>query len=295
MTGRYCPLPGRACIEVLGADASAFLHGQLARAVDILPVGAAPLAAWLDARGRVRALPRVVRLADRWLLLLERDLVERTASKLRMFVLRAAVTIAVRDDACAALIGADDAALTAAGLAAATPVDTAVTHGLLHAIRIGPVAWQLIGPPAALDGLAAAFEPGPAALAERAEMALGIPAVGAAVAEHYVAQTLNLDRLGAVAFDKGCYPGQEIVARVHNLGSVKRRLHRYSSDAGAPLVGAAVQTGAGAAVGEVVCAADAPVGSELLAVVDHSAVDRELLVDGAPLREQPLPFAVPRE
>ena len=295
MTGRYCALPGRTCIEVLGTDATAFLHGQLARSLDTLPLGAAPLAAWLDARGRVRALPRIVRLADRWLLSMERDLAERTASRLRMFVLRAAVTIAVRDDVCAALIGADDAALIAAGLAPATPVDTAVASGAVHAIRVGPVAWQLIGAPAALDRLAADLERGPTALAERAEMALGIPALTAAAAERYVAQMLNLDRLGAVAFDKGCYPGQEVVARVQNLGSVKRRLRRYSSSAAAPPVGAAVHTAAGDAVGEVVCAADAPVGSELLAVIENAAVDRELCIDGVLLREQPLPFAVPRE
>jgi folate-binding protein YgfZ len=296
MTGRYCALPGRAAIEVRGRDAAAFLHGQLARALDVLVPGAAPLAAWLDSRGRVRALPRVVRLGeDRWLLSIERDVAEATASKLRMFVLRSAVTIAVGDYACGALVGTDDAGLLAVGLPAETPVDTAVTRGAAHAIRIGPVVWQLIGPAAALDDLGGALERGPASLAQRAEMALGIPAIGAAAADRYVAQMLNLDRLGAVTFDKGCYPGQEVVARVHNLGSVKRRARRYASSAAAPPAGAAVLTAAGEPVGEVVCAADAPVGSELLAVIDHAAADAELSVDGVPLRAEPLPFAVPSD
>jgi folate-binding protein YgfZ len=294
MTGRYCALPQRACIEVAGMDAATFLEAQLARAVDGLPEHGAPLAAWLDARGRVRTLPRVVRLADRWLLVTERDAAEQTAKKLRMFVLRSAVTVAVGDWACGALVGAEDPALAALGLPPETPADAALPLGTLHAIRIGPVLWQIVGAPVALDAFAAPLERAPASLAARAEMALGIPAIGAAAADRYVAQMLNLDRLAAVAFDKGCYPGQEVVARVHNLGSVKRRLRRYAGAAGAPLPGAAV-VAAGEAVGEVVCAADAPLGSELLAVVDHAAGGAELSVDGAPLRELPLPFDVPRE
>ncbi len=97
---------------------------------------------------------------------------------------------------------------------------------------------------------------------------------------------LNLDALGATVFDKGCYPGQEVVARVHNLGDVKRRVHHYSTTA-APTAG-------GDAVGEVVRSAPTAEGCELLAVVDHAAADGPLTIVGATLRELPLPFPVPR-
>ena len=73
MTPRYGALPDQGCIEVRGADAAAFLHGQLSRTVDSLDASRAPLAGWHDAKGRVRALLRVVRLPDRWLLLAPRD------------------------------------------------------------------------------------------------------------------------------------------------------------------------------------------------------------------------------
>ncbi len=104
-----------------------------------------------------------------------------------------------------------------------------------------------------------------------AEIRLGLPSIGAPVVEHFVAQMLNLDLLDAVSFDKGCYPGQEVIARVRHLGSVKRRMRRYACDAETPPApGAAVVTADGANVGEVVRAERAERGSELLAVVEHS-------------------------
>ena len=89
------------------------------------------------------------------------------------------------------------------------------------------------------------------AAAALAEIRLGIPAITPAVAERFVAQMLNLDELGAVSFDKGCYPGQEVIARVHNLGGVKRRARRYAAPAAPPAPGAPVLA-ADAQVGEVV-------------------------------------------
>jgi hypothetical protein len=97
-----------------------------------------------------------------------------------------------------------------------------------------------------------------------------------------------------VSFDKGCYPGQEIIARVHNLGGVKRRARRYAAPGAPPAVGATVEA-AGKPVGEVVRSAAAASGCELSAVVDHAAVGAALTCAGAALRELPLPFAVPAD
>jgi folate-binding Fe-S cluster repair protein YgfZ len=105
---------------------------------------------------------------------------------------------------------------------------------------------------------------------------------------------LNLDELAAVSFDKGCYPGQEIIARVHNLGGVKRRARRYAAPAAPPAIGTPVLA-AGAQVGEVVRSAAAPSGCELLAVVEHAAAGSPLTCADAPLDELPLPFEVPRD
>jgi hypothetical protein len=128
------------------------------------------------------------------------------------------------------------------------------------------------------------------------EIRLGIPAISGALADRFVPQMLNLDLLDGISFDKGCYPGQEVIARVHHRGSVKRRMRRYASASAAPPAPASeVATADGAPVGEVVRAAHGESGVELLAVVDHAAAAAALRVAGAPLRELPLPYAVPSD
>jgi folate-binding protein YgfZ len=172
-------------------------------------------------------------------------------------------------------------------------VNGVVTRGALACVRLGPTLWQLLGPRTAVDELAAELPRASESDAELAEIRLGLPSIGAPVVEHFVAQMLNLDVLDAVSFDKGCYPGQEVIARVRHLGSVKRRMRRYACGSEKPPApGAAVVTADGTNVGEVVRAARAEQGSELLAVVEHGAVGG-LAVESASLRELPLPYAVP--
>jgi tRNA-modifying protein YgfZ len=291
MTPRYCLLPELGCIEVRGADAAAFLHGQLSRTVDSLDGAHAPLAGWHDARGRVRALLRVLRLPDRWLLLTARDVVPATANRLRMFVLRAKVELGPSDEWHAgALVGADDAWLAGHALPSGARPGSVVTRGALHWIRIGSDLWHAIGDRAAVDGFDASVPRAPSDVAALAEIRVGIPAIGTPLVEHFVAQMLNLDRLDALSFDKGCYPGQEVIARVHHLGAVKRRMRRYACAAASPPVsGTAVLDGTGNAVGEVVRAASAGDSVELLAVVDDAAAGGTLRAGAGALSELPLP------
>jgi len=280
------------CVEVRGADAGKFLHSQLSQTIVTGAAASAPLAGWLDARGRVRALLRAWPLPDRWLLATPRDGVDDLLKRLRMFVLRSAVTLRLADDvALAALLDATPDRLAARGLLPSAAPGTVIAHGELHWLCVGTGYWQVLGPSAAVAALEPANTPAAAALAE---IRLGLPAITPPLVDRFVAQMLNLDVLGAVAFDKGCYPGQEIVARVHNLGDVKRRVHRYSAAAAAFAIGAAVTAASGDAVGEVVRSAPTAEGCELLAVVDHAAADGPLAIAGAKLRELPLPFAVPR-
>lgn len=296
MALQHAALLDTVCLEARGAEAAAFLHAQLSRAVAELDVGAAPLAGWADPRGRVRALLRVCRLPDRWLLIAPRDGADDLLKKLRMFVLRAKVTVAPATDVIVtALLGEDDAWFAARGVSVSdTPPNRLVRHEDIAFVRIGPSYWQALGAPAALVSLTAGLVKGSAHDAALAEIGLGIPAIVPALAERFVAQMLNLDELDAVSFDKGCYPGQEIIARVHNLGGVKRRARRYAAPAEPPPVGSAVLA-AGTQVGEVVRSAAAHSGCELLAVVDHAAAGSPLTCAGAPLTELPLPFEVPRD
>ena len=296
MALRHAALLDTACLEVRGADAAAFLHAQLSRGVADLDLELAPLSAWADPRGRVRALVRVCRLPERWLLVTPRDGADDLLKKLRMFVLRSKVTLARADDVfVSALLGDGDEWLAARGVpAAGTTPNRLVRHDDVTFVNVGPSYWQALGTPAALVSLTAGLGQASAAEAACAEIALGIPAITPALAERFVAQMLNLDELDAVSFDKGCYPGQEVIARVRNLGGVKRRARRYAAPAAPPAIGAAVLA-AGAQVGEVVRSAEARLGCELLAVVEHTAAGSPLTCAGAPLAELPLPFDVPHD
>lgn len=297
MAPRYSVLTDHACIAVRGRDAGSFLHGQLSQAVADLGPSSAPLAGWHDAKGRVRALFRVLRLPDRWLLVTPRDGVEQVVTKLRMFVLRAAVTLSTADDvAAAAVTDADDAWLEAMGIPLDTAQNGVVDHHGVRLARVGPTYWQAFGEPAALTPLAESLAAAPVTAAALAEIRLGVPEITSSLYERFVAQMLNLDELGAVSFDKGCYPGQEIVARVHNLGGVKRRARRYAAEGPPAAIGTAVLKSDGTAVGEVVRSAPNGSGSELLAVVDNMAADARLSTTaGMALAALPLPFSVPRD
>lgn len=290
MTARYCDLTDYVCIEARGADAASFLHAQLSQSVESLPLDRAPLAGWHDARGRVRALVRVHRLTDRWLLVTARDGAEELASKLRLFVLRSAVALTVdADTRVGALIGATPEWLAERGLPTDAQPNQTVSREELRFTRLAADYWQVVGPRAVLERFARSLPGTAGEEAVAAEIALGLPLVTAALRERFVAQMLNLDRLGAIAFDKGCYPGQEVIARVHNLGGVKRHARRYRA-AATPPPGSAV-TAHGTAVGEVLRSAATAAGCELLAVVDDAAAAAPLEVAGLALRESPLPFA----
>jgi folate-binding protein YgfZ len=291
----YAVLGKRACIEVRGADAAAFLHSQLSRAVLTLDSADAPLAGWADARGRTRALFRVLKRPERWLLVTPRDGADALVKKLRMFVLRSKVEVALADVSVAALLGDASPVLARHGSAPETAPNRVFCRDDLCFVRIGERYWQALGAPDALQPLAASLAEATEAAAELAEIELGIPEIAPQTTERFVAQMLNLDELGAISFDKGCYPGQEIIARVHNLGGVKRRAHRYAVQSAPPAPGTPVLGKDEQEVGEVVRSAAAAQRCELLAVVEHAAADSPLTCAGAPLAELRLPFAVPRD
>src|SRR5499426_2560240 len=140
MALQHAALLDTVCLEARGDDATAFLHAQLSRTVADLDPTSAPLAAWADPRGRVRALLRVCRLPERWLLVTPRDGADDVLKKLRLFVLRSKVTLARADDVrVGALLGDGEEWLAARGISAGdTPPNRVVRRGDLALIRVGP-------------------------------------------------------------------------------------------------------------------------------------------------------------
>jgi folate-binding protein YgfZ len=208
-------------LAVIGADARAFLHAQLTNDIASLPSDRAALAGWCTAKGRLLASMLVIPSPQGFLLQLARDLAPAIAKRLSMYVLRSKVKIAdVSDDW--TQYGIWDAALKVAGVAWDGDVAT-VRVDERRSLRIGPADKFSLAP----------TKPEDAWTLE--EIRAGRPLISAATQDKFVPQMINFEALGAVSFQKGCYPGQEIVARAQYRGEVKRRMVHVQIPAGTEL------------------------------------------------------------
>ena len=217
-------------LRARGADVVQFLQGQLSNDVSRLGPQMSLLAGYHNPQGRVLALLRLVHVAgDDLLMILPRELSAPLLSRLSRFILRAKVKLADESGAwrVTPAVRATDATPMPAATLPATPGAVAQVGETL-AVCVGetPARWLLLAP-----RLSAPLPPGYAAAQpqswQRLQIAAGLPQVYAATSEEFVAQMLNLDVLGAIAFDKGCYTGQEVIARAHYRGRVKRRMQRF--------------------------------------------------------------------
>jgi len=290
------PLSHLGVIRVSGADAKAFLHSQLTQDFVGLDNTQARLTAYLTPKGRIQAsFIACPSDTDAVLLVCARDLLEATRKRLAMFVLRAKVTL-VDATADYSLYG-----LAGEAAHAVVPADAApwrcVSRDAATAVRLYPACAQ----PRAL-WLAGVDSPAPQgqqldpALWYWGEVHSGIATVTAAVAGAFVPQMLNYESVGGVSFKKGCYPGQEVVARSQFRGTLKRRTY-VAHVAGRAAAGDEVFAAADAeqAVGTVVQAAPVPEGSgtmDALVSLPIAATDQALHVAGQPLTLLPLPYAL---
>ena len=209
-------------IRVQGEDAAAFLQSQLTQDVLLLGPSQARLAAFCSAKGRMQAsFIGLQRAPGEILLVCSRDVLAPTLKRLSMFVMRskAKLTDATADFG---LFGLTCGSIS--GLPAASVPWTMATVGAAHAVQLYPADAQ----PRAL-WLAPVELPPPAgpvlplATWLWSEVASGIATVTAPIVEAFVPQMLNYESVGGVNFKKGCYPGQEVVARSQFRGSLKRR------------------------------------------------------------------------
>ena len=298
--GAHCPLPGMGIIQVRGEDASAFLQGQLTQDVADLPPGRVRLAGYCNAKGRLHAVFHVLGTDDGFLLLTEAGLVDALIRRLRMYVLRSKVSlddVSVQYQAIG-VTGTRVALLTE--LAGSLPEDAGSVHqaGDLILIRWPGDAVLLLTPAddggAIWERLQAAGDPsGPQAWRLLA-IRQGLPAVYPETAETFVPQQVNLERISGVHFRKGCYPGQEVVARMHYLGKPSRRMYRLAGPGEMPPApGERVQAADGGSAGQVVQAAVGEDGIEMLAVLRTSHAGRQdLAVGDTPLDFRDLPYAL---
>ena len=219
-------LPHLGVIQAQGEDAANFLHNQLSNDVLLLPVGQSRLAAFCSAKGRMQASFIVIKTApDTVLLVLSLDLLAQTLKRLSMFVLRAKVkmTDVTSQWQMRGLLGESARAVVAESSA----WQTVSTEGA-HAVALYPAVLGDAQVPRALwlGDAAQALPHGQAISTELwtwAEVMSGVTLVNQPVFEAFVPQMLNYESVGGVNFKKGCYPGQEVVARSQFRGTLKRR------------------------------------------------------------------------
>jgi tRNA-modifying protein YgfZ len=225
-------------IRALGADAGSFLQGQLTQDVLLMKTDEARLAAWCSAKGRMLASFIVVKIsAEEFLLILSRDLVANTLKRLKMFVMRAKceLTDATASMSVQGLVGAslisatgtmNSIVPTVGSMASSGLTDSKITV-LLPTVHLGGAAI-----PRALHLLMTVVPeemPTQPHAWNSLEVASGIARLSVAVSEAFVPQMLNYESVGGVNFKKGCYPGQEVVARSQFRGTLKRRGYIVSS------------------------------------------------------------------
>ena len=266
------PLTQLGLIEARGADASAFLQGQLSNDVRKVDAGQAQLSSYNSAKGRMLAVLHLLRDGDAFLLELHRSLLETTLKRLRMFVLRSKVTLAEAADRALLGVAGPGAATRLAALDLAVPVlplACAWTDGVGVMRRLGDAPrYSVLAPPARLaqlqERLTAAA--GTEDDWKRLDIEAGVPTVYPETQDRFVAQMCNLDQLGGISFDKGCYTGQEIIARVHYRGAVKRHMSRVLTPQAGVAPGSSFALPDGRS-GEVVDSAPHPGGGSVALVV----------------------------
>ncbi|EJO32668.1 CAF17-like 4Fe-4S cluster assembly/insertion protein YgfZ [Achromobacter marplatensis] len=311
------PLEDFVVFSASGADALTFLHGQLTQDVTGLPADAARLAGYCTAKGRLLATMVMWRAAPgaddapQLYGLVRQDLSQALIKRLSMFVLRAKVKLApaplhvagvqaTAEDA-AALEAVTGALPRAAWQRADLPSGTWIAAPSAD----GRLRWWWIASDEQLNEaapLAAVLGLAPASQWQVADLAAGIPWIATATQDVFIPQTVNLELIQGVSFTKGCYPGQEVVARSHYRGTVKRRM-AYGTIADASLQGAALAgvdvfdaTQPGEPIGRVVDAAsEAGVASVLFETTLAALPEGDLRLgaaDGPRIAAAPLPYSI---
>jgi folate-binding protein YgfZ len=300
----FVDLSERGIIAVRGGDSAKFLQGQLTLDVSEVRADRSQLGAWCSAKGRVQVVLRAFRRGEGFLLSLPRELAGPTARRMTMFVLRADVKIADESDAWVQ-IGCQGAAAARrlVELCGTLPgaVNAVSGRGELAVTKVlgDPPRFELIAPPdaarAAWEALSEVARPSAGGAWALGDVRAGLPRIQAESADQYLPQMLNLELLGGVSFTKGCYVGQEIVARAHYRGRIKRRMRRALVEGAAvPATGASVLLrGQDEPAGRILyAAASGRQASEALVVLPTDA-DLEpglFLEDGRRLTLEPLPY-----
>lgn len=311
------PLDDFLVFSASGADALPFLHGQLTQDVTGLPADAARLAGYCTAKGRLLATLVMWRAAPgaedgpQLYGLVRQDLSQALLKRLSMFVLRAKVKLAATALNVAGVQATNEQAAALEAVTGALPradwqrVDLPSGTWIAAPSADAQLRWWWIASDEQLEqsqALAGVLGLAPASQWQMADLAAGIPWIATATQDVFIPQTVNLELVQGVSFTKGCYPGQEVVARSHYRGTVKRRM-AYGTIADANVQGATLAgvdvfdaTQPGEPIGRIVDgASDAGVAAVLFETTLAALPQGDLRLgaeDGPRISTTPLPYSI---
>jgi folate-binding protein YgfZ len=302
----FCTLTHEGVLAVRGADASKFLQGQLTCNLNYLSDSRASLGARCTQKGRMQSSFRILLEGDGVLLAMASELLEPQLADLKKYAVFSKSKL-TDESAAWVRFGVDhgDAALKSLGLELPAETDSVVRHDGLIAIRVSPgraELWVAADQADRIKGtLSAVLGEGELNQWLLGQIRAGIGQVMPGTRELFIPQMLNLQAVGGVSFKKGCYTGQEIVARMQYLGKLKRRLYRLQLTAGElPEPGVPLFSPThGSAIGEVVLAARSEQNIELLAVLQAEAAESGDIhlgaLEGPSLQLLDLPYELDRD
>lgn len=299
----FCPLPHEGVLAMRGPDAGKFLQGQITCNINYLGTSGSSLGARCTPKGRMLSSFRIVSVADGFLLAMDRELLAAQLADLQKYAVFSKAKLSDESEAWARFgLRGGGVALQALGLELPADADSVASAENLLAIRLSDGRAELWGPAGEAEDIHLRLsEHLPQATLNDwllAQIRAGIGQVTGPTRELFIPQMINLQAVGGVSFKKGCYTGQEIVARMQYLGKLKRRLYRLSSatdqlpQPGTELFSPVHRS----SVGEVVLAASSTNGVELLAVLQEDAANDGNIhlgaLDGAPLSLLELPYTL---
>lgn len=302
-TAFYCILSHEGILAVRGPDASKFLQGQVTCNLNYLSDSHSSLGARCTPKGRMQSSFRIVSVADGYLLAMASELLEAQLADLKKYAVFSKSKLGDESpDWLRIGLSRGDDVLHSLGLPLAAEADSVVHHNELLALRLSDGRAELWVPAsqaaAVQTQLDSQLPQAPLNDWLLAQVRAGVGQVMGSTRELFIPQMINLQALGGVSFKKGCYTGQEIVARMQYLGKLKRRLYRLTladpqiPEPGTPLFSPVHNS----SVGEVVLAACSAEAVELLAVLQDDAAQNGHIhlgsAEGSTLSVLDLPYTL---
>ena len=219
-------LPQFGVVEVDGRDASDFLQSQLTSDIDKLKIQEIQFSAWCNPQGRVLANFIVIRRENNFLLLLHAELVEKMCSRLSMYILRSNVTIVNKsnDSKCFGIYGEETIALINNTRTSDTKYHESVIFDVPDNLNQRAILIELSSKNSLIDIVPTEFICEDANAWQTMDIIAAIPWITDKTSESLLPQELGLESLDGLSYEKGCFPGQEIIARLHYRGDAKYKL-----------------------------------------------------------------------